>query len=100
MGKEPTRLRRTFTPQFNKDAVRLVVEEGKSLTEVVAHLGIARSLLQRWRKELSPKPVPDVFPRHGRVTGQAAKMETIIEKRGISIMTIATERGVEPSNQP
>ena len=37
MGKETTRLRRTFTPQFKKDAVRLVVEEGKSLTEVAAH---------------------------------------------------------------
>ena len=31
MGKEPTRLRRTFTPQFKKDAVRLVVEEGKAM---------------------------------------------------------------------
>jgi transposase-like protein len=39
MGKEATRLRRTFTPQFKKDAVRLVVEKGKSLTEVAAHLG-------------------------------------------------------------
>jgi transposase-like protein len=46
MGKETTRLRRTFTPQFKKDAVRLVVEEGKNLTEVATHLGIARSLLQ------------------------------------------------------
>ena len=44
MGKETTRLRRTFTPQFKKDALRLVIEEGKSITEVATHLGIARSL--------------------------------------------------------
>ena len=69
MAKGTTRLRRTFTPQFKKDAVRLVVEEGKSLTEVSAHLGIARSLLQRWREQLSSKPAPEVFPGHGRVTG-------------------------------
>jgi transposase len=33
--------------------VRLVVEEGKSLNEVAAHLGIARSLLQRWKEQLA-----------------------------------------------
>jgi transposase-like protein len=60
-GKETTRLRRTFNPQFKKLAVRLVVEEGKSLTEVAAHLGIARRPLQRWREELSSNPAPEVF---------------------------------------
>ena len=34
MEKEATRARRAFTPQFKRDAVRLVVEEGKSLSEV------------------------------------------------------------------
>jgi hypothetical protein len=29
MGRETTRLRRTFALQFKKDAVRLVTEEGK-----------------------------------------------------------------------
>jgi hypothetical protein len=42
MRKQAARLRRTFAPQLKKDAVRLVTEEGKSLTEVAAHLGIAR----------------------------------------------------------
>ena len=51
MGRAPTRVRRTFTPQFKRDAVRLVVDEGKSLTEVATHLGIARSLLQRWKEQ-------------------------------------------------
>jgi transposase-like protein len=48
MGKGTTRLRRTFTAQFREDAVRLVTEEGKRLTEGATHLAIARSLLQRW----------------------------------------------------
>jgi transposase-like protein len=53
MGKnETTRVRRTFTPQFNRDAVKLV-NEGKSITEVARDLGIARSLLQRWRMSTS-----------------------------------------------
>ncbi len=56
------RVRRTFTPEFKRDAVRLVAE-GKSLTEVARDLGIARSLLQRWRDELSSKPTPVPGPQ-------------------------------------
>ena len=52
MSKEKTtRVRRTFTPQFKQDAVALV-QRGKSVTEVARGLGIARSLLQRWREQL------------------------------------------------
>ena len=51
MGKnKTTRVRRTFTPQFKRDAVKLV-NEGKSVSEVARGLGIARSLLQRWRDQ-------------------------------------------------
>jgi transposase len=58
--KETTRVRRTFTPQFKQDAVALV-QRGKSVTEVARGLGVARSLLQRWREQLerdvaSPTP--------------------------------------------
>jgi len=42
------RVRRTFTPEFKRDAVGLVVKEGKTVSEVARNLGIARSLLQRW----------------------------------------------------
>ena len=48
MSKRKTaRVRRTFTPQFKKDALGLV-NRGRSITEVARDLGIARSLLQRW----------------------------------------------------
>ncbi|MBW2691663.1 MAG: transposase [Deltaproteobacteria bacterium] len=47
MGKkETTRVRRIFTPQFKRDAVKLI-REGKAVSEVARDLGIARSLLQR-----------------------------------------------------
>ncbi len=42
------RVRRTFTPEFKRDAVALVVSEKKTVSEVARNLGIARSLLQRW----------------------------------------------------
>ena len=55
MGKNVTRIRRTFTPQFKKDAVGLV-QQGRSVTEVARDLGIARSLLQRWKDQLEAAP--------------------------------------------
>lgn len=79
MEKEATRVRRIFTPQFKRDAVRLVVEGSKSLSEVATHLGIARSLLQRWREQLSSKQ-SDAFPGKGRMSGQAAKIRDLEKK--------------------
>lgn len=79
MGKGTTRVRRTFTPQFKKDAVHLVVEDGKSVTEVATHLGIARSLLQRWREQLSSTP-SEAFPGRGRLAPQAQRIRELEQK--------------------
>jgi transposase len=76
MGRQPTRVRRTFTPQFKKDAVRLVTEEGKSVNEVATHLGIARSLLQRWKEQRATKP-SEAFPGHGRLAPQARRIREL-----------------------
>jgi transposase len=48
--EKTTRVRRSFTPEFKQDAIRLV-KQGKSATEVARDLGIARSLLQYWIRE-------------------------------------------------
>ncbi len=70
--KNPTRLRRSSTPEFKRDAVRLV-HEGKTLTEVAQNLGIARSLLQYWKKQLEGSQA-EVFPGHGNPSGDAAEI--------------------------
>ena len=64
MAKKTTRVRRAFTPQFKKDAVALV-RAGRTVTEVAHDLGIARSLLQRWRDQLGREPAAP-FPGPGR----------------------------------
>jgi len=79
MGKQPTRVRRTFTPQFKKDAVRLVTDEGKSVNEVATHLGIARSLLQRWTEQLATTP-REAFPGRGRLAPQARRIRDLETK--------------------
>lgn len=55
MAKKTVRIRRAFTPQFKKDAVALV-EGGQSVNAVAHGLGIARSLLQHWRRQLVRTP--------------------------------------------
>lgn len=82
------RVRRTFTPQFKKDAVAMV-RRGKTLTEVASSLGIARSLLQYWRRQLEGES-PDPFPGHGKARAETdelrelkARLKDVTEERDI-----------------
>ena len=79
MGRQPTRVRRAFTPQFKRDAVRLVVDEGKSITEVATHLGIARSLLQRWKEQLAAAS-HEAFPGKGRLPAPTQRVRDLEQK--------------------
>ncbi len=62
------RVRRTFTPEFKRDAVRLVVTEGKTVSEVARNLGLARSLLQRWIEQHAAQD-REGNPRKTRASG-------------------------------
>jgi len=43
--------RRTFTKEFKKDAVELLLKKGKPATEIAGNLGIRTELLYRWKRE-------------------------------------------------
>jgi transposase len=75
MSKESTRVRRSFTPQFKRDAVGLV-QQGKSVTEVARSLGIARSLLQRWKEQLESKK-EEAFPGNGKVSSDRERIRAL-----------------------
>jgi transposase len=46
--KKPRRKRREFTPEFKAGAVKLVLEEGKSTTQVAQDLDLTESALRMW----------------------------------------------------
>lgn len=48
--------RRKYTDEFKREAVKLVEEEGRRVSEVARNLGIDRSLLDRWRQQLRETP--------------------------------------------
>jgi transposase len=56
--------RRTYTREFKLDAVRLLRESGKTPTEIAKDLGIDRSLLSNWKKEID-EAGPHAFPGNG-----------------------------------
>ena len=85
-GKKTTRVRRTFTPQFKRDAVALV-NEGKTVTEVARDLGIARSLLQRWKEEFALKGASS----RKRTKGTEAQRIRELEKK---LRDVAEERDI------
>jgi len=45
--------RRTFTPEFKAQAVKLVTERGKSLAEVARDLDLGESMLRAWKRALA-----------------------------------------------
>jgi transposase len=62
MGKP----RRTFTREFKVQAVKLVTEQGRSFAEAAANLGIAESLLRKWKKDLDDQG-DQAFPGKGNL---------------------------------
>src|SRR3954471_12257897 len=56
--------RRTFTPEFKVQAVKLVTEQGKSIAEVARDLDLGESLLRSWKDALVAGGA-SAFPGHG-----------------------------------
>ena len=56
--------RRTFTPEFKAEAVRLVTEQGRSFVEAARDLGIGESTLRSWRQAID-KGGAQPFPGRG-----------------------------------
>ena len=44
------RKRRTYTPEFKAEAVKLVTEQGYSVAEAARSLGIHETLLRSWKQ--------------------------------------------------
>lgn len=58
--------KRSYDNEFKREAVRLVVEEGRKASEVERNLGITPTLVSRWVREMSEDP-EYAFPGKGRL---------------------------------
>ena|SRR6516162_5748162 len=62
MGKP----RRTFTREFKLEAVKLITEQGRTFAQAAANLGIAESLLRKWKKDFDAQGEQS-FPGKGNL---------------------------------
>ncbi len=50
MNEQP---RRKYSPEFKKEAVQLITEQGYGVTEAARNLGINAGMLGRWKSEFA-----------------------------------------------
>jgi transposase len=60
------RKRRTYTPEFKVEAVKLVIEKGYSVAEAARSLGIHDTLLRSWKQALEAQG-DQAFPGLGKL---------------------------------
>ena len=60
------RRRRTYTPEFRAEAVKLVTEQGYSVAEAARSLGIHKTLLRSWKQALRDQG-EQAFRGHGKL---------------------------------
>ena len=73
--------RRKQSREFKLEAVKQVVQQGRSVSEVAQGLGINRNLLTRWKTQFE-KAGAVAFPCHGRRAESDAEAEIRRLQRG------------------
>jgi transposase len=59
--------RRTYTPEFKAEAVKLVTEQGYSVAEAARSLGICDNLIRNWKQSLQVQG-EHAFPGRGKLS--------------------------------
>lgn len=95
--------RKSYDNEFKREAVRLVIEEGRKASEVERNLGITPSLVSRWIREMKEDP-EYAFPGKGRLKApedevrslrrelDQVKQERDILKKAITIFSKEPDR--------
>ena len=72
MGKK----RNQYTKEYKVEAVRLIVEEGRPISELARELGTGQSLLHRWKKKSEEGKI-DPFPGKGRLSPEDEELRQL-----------------------
>ena len=67
---------RTYDRQFKEEAVRLVTEGGRSVTEVARSLGIHENLLHTWKRKHKEDPAGS-FPGKGNLKPEEEELRRL-----------------------
>ena len=67
---------RTYDRQFKEEAIRLVTEGGRQVTEVARSLGIHENLLRTWKRQHKGDPAGS-FPGKGHLKPQDEELRRL-----------------------
>ena len=70
------RTRRTYTPEFKVEAVKLVTEQGYSVAEAARSLGLSENLLRNWKHALHDQGA-HAFPGRGKLNAHAEELHRL-----------------------
>ena len=70
------RTRRRFDVQFKLDALRLIEESNRKISDIAKDLGIRPELLYRWRSEHSADP-KEAFPGKGHLKPEQERLRQL-----------------------
>ena len=73
------RTRKTYTPEFKLQAVKMVLEQKLSVAEVGRRLDVSQSLLHLWKKAVL-KDGAHAFPGSGHLTPQEDELRRLREE--------------------
>ena len=81
--------RKSFSPEFKREAVRLLETAQKSSSDLARELGVRRNQLYKWKEQLSRRG-SGAFPGSGRGAGSSdeltrlrKELENVKEERDI-----------------
>jgi transposase len=68
--------RRTYTPEFKREALGLLDTSDKSAVQIERDLGISAGCLSRWKRELAQDGA-EAFPGQGRLTPEQERIRQL-----------------------
>lgn len=84
------RKRRTFTPEFKREAASLVVDQNYSIAEACQAMGVGDTIMRQWVAQLrserggeTPKHSPALTPDHRRIQELEARVRKLEREKEI-----------------
>jgi len=68
--------RKQYTEQFKRDAVKLITEQGYSLSKASAALGVSANTLSNWQRTLAPREQSDLESENARLRRENQELRT------------------------
>ena len=68
--------RRTFSSEFKREVVRLVMERGVAISQAARDLDLHENVLRKWVRELTADP-QHAFPGQGQLKPEQAEIDQL-----------------------